>query len=108
MVSKAFERSINMADIFSPLSKAFSHFSSMTIKECCVPCDFLKPVTQFAYDYVFHKIINLLVNYSQSVLICVVINSLVYNSPSVKGEVFYILLTSDCFNLSRKVDSFKE
>ena len=23
------------------------HFSSMTIKVCCVPCDFLKPVTHF-------------------------------------------------------------
>ena len=47
IVSKAFERSINMAEIFFYLSKAFFHFSSMTIIEFCVPCDFLKPEKHF-------------------------------------------------------------
>ena len=37
IVSKAFERSINKVQIFSPLSEALFHFSSMVIKECCVP-----------------------------------------------------------------------
>ena len=47
LVSKAFERSINIADIFCSLPKAFFYFCSMTIKECCVPYDFPKPVKHF-------------------------------------------------------------
>ena len=43
-VSKALEKSINIAETHSPLSITFFHFSNIIIKECCVPCDFLKQV----------------------------------------------------------------
>ena len=80
-----------MADIFSSLSKAFFHFCSMIIKECCVPCDFLNPVTHFEILF-FMKLLIACKLLSQRLMICAVINSLVENSPSVKGQVFYTLL----------------
>ena len=47
MVSEAFKRSINMVQIFSPLSKAFLHFSNITSNKCCATCHFLKPDIYF-------------------------------------------------------------
>ena len=52
IVSKVFERSINMTDIFSSLSKVFID-SSITVKKSCVPCEFLKP-----HPYVYGVIVS--------------------------------------------------
>lgn len=100
-----------MTEIFSSLSKAFfGQFSSMTFKECCLPCDFLKPNTHFEIFFSIKLLICLQITLSLRLLICAMINALVYSSSSVEGQVFYIpvQLTSDCFNSTGEVDSFKE
>ena len=44
------------------------------------------------WGFVFYEIINLLVNYPQRLFIFAVINSVVFNSPPVKGQVFNIVV----------------
>ena len=46
-VSKVFERSMKIAQIYPPLSKMFFHSSKIEIKQCCVLYFFLNPVNCF-------------------------------------------------------------
>ena len=63
IVSKVLERSINMADIFSSLSKSFFPFFWHDYQG--ILCAMWFPETHdIFWDFLFHKIINLLGNYS--------------------------------------------
>ena len=81
IVSKAFQRFIYIAEIFFLYLRLFCHFSSMTATEWCLPCE-----THFEILF-FHEFINLLAYYSLKDFWYMRI----YNSPSIKGQVFYIL-----------------
>ena len=59
-----------MADIFSSLFMNFFHFSSMSIKECCLSCDFLKPVTHFEILLSIKLLIGLKITLSKTFGIC--------------------------------------
>ena len=42
IVSKAFERSVNSKQTYSPSWSLFFYLSHTVIKECCIPCDLVK------------------------------------------------------------------
>ena len=103
MVSKAFERSVNMADIFSSLSKAFFHFYNLKNVVCHV-----KPVIHFKIFFSIKLLIYLQITHSKTFDMRGNKLTGLWFSFCKGLRFLYTGVTSDCFNSSGKVDSFRE